>query len=113
MVEERPLKSEVLAVEFARAETVVRHEHADVLVGQEQQHGFHRLAASAVTDHALTVIVEFEKAVGVAQNVRVRREQRAVHLPRGGFIQNSYLGGGIAVETVLQVHDHETRHVRG
>jgi hypothetical protein len=114
VVEESPLESEMLVDQVLAALAVVDHEHAQVLVGQEQQQAIDWVRLAAVADRALAVVGEIEEAVSRAKDARVRSVQRAVHLPQRAFFKDVCPGGvRVAVATVPQLRDHETGHVRG
>jgi len=71
------------------------------------------LRFTAMPDHSLSVVAELKKAVSRAQDARVGSVQRAMHLLCCGFFQNARLDNvGVGVTTVLQVRDHEARHIR-
>src|SRR5215204_7115690 len=113
VVEKRSLEPNMLLGQRSTTLAVVSHEYAQVLVRQEQQLTTHRGKITFMPKRSLAVVAHIGEAVSHAQESRIRRVQGAVHLLGGAFFQDARPGDVcVAVAAILQVRDHETRHVR-
>ncbi len=87
---------------------VERHEQPDVIIEEQVQVAVHPLRVAAVTDDAVAVVVLLVETQQHAIQRRHHGGRAGVHLLGGLGFQDSF-----AVEfAVLQMRDHEFRHVR-
>src|SRR5262249_203617 len=95
-----------IARRFA-ADAIVGDEEADVVLGQQGQQRVDPLNVAAVLNQTLAVDTLLVEAPIQAWHTRIVGEMLRVHLLRGGVLQDARL----AEAAVLQVRDHEARHV--
>ena len=86
---------------------VRRDEEAGVLLRNQIQQRREPRQIAAVLDRGVAVHVVLEELSGAALHARIGAVLARVHLFRGRFVEDA----DVAVLTVLQVRDHESRDV--